>query len=233
MSCGRAGPRDDLDRRLLDHFAGRFSRPATLEYCEYDVSADEVARICGGRTLLEEGLVERFVSHNRLGFVGDYWTAFPPFAGNVAAFCRRGSLTLEHDLAFFFLHLGPHGAFDGSDVALLGEWVEDLLRPWERPIERGERLWWTEHALDYLALHARLGGDPAAAVRANLERQEQPTALVSALSDFIDRGGCLDEARAGAHLEGFGRSVANQMLPTDELVTATEIALVLAALRQL
>jgi len=36
---------DDLDDRLSKHFAARFARPETLDFCEYDVDRQEVLQL--------------------------------------------------------------------------------------------------------------------------------------------------------------------------------------------
>ena len=86
---------DDLDHRILEHFSRRFPKPSGMDYCEYDVSADEVEQLCGDPELYARTtLLSSFTFHNRLGMFGD-WRNFPPFCGEIAVLCRRLALSYE------------------------------------------------------------------------------------------------------------------------------------------
>jgi len=226
--------RDDLDERLLRHFAARFPKPDTLDFCVYDVSQDEVDQICRHEAPNEvTGLIETFVSHNRLGMFGD-WRDFSPFAGEVAVICRRRSLTLEHDLAFFHLHSSRYGRFDSQDFPLLLEWTEDILMPWRRPIARDDILYWSEHALDYLALCCKLGGDAEFILAENVARSSAiqcPTELMKALKEFLDENEHCDEAKIEQHFDAMAGSWDNQALPGNDFVDRSSVKKVSSAVK--
>lgn len=224
---------DDLDERLLEHFETWFPRPETLEFCEFDSSAESVSRLCREPDLYEDaGLLRHFVSGVRLGMVGD-WRDFPPFAGVVAVFSRRESLLSEHDWAPLYLHASPAGAFGQAERDLLREWCEDLLLPWRREVEREAYLDLPEHALDALGLYALLGGEPFRAIEANLGRlTEGPTALLTALYEFTGPRG-VEANRVRVHFAGMRESFQNQELPELREDLSAPVDKVLSALDML
>jgi hypothetical protein len=180
---------DALDEELLDHFGARFPKPASIDFCDYDVNPEDAVRLCSDpRLYANEKLIWTFVRHNRYGMFGD-WRDFPAFVGDLAVFCRREPMMLQGDHGFFFLHLAEGGAFNGEDRALLRRWVEDMLMPWERPIERSTMhlfgLYKHEQDWSYLGLLIELGGDVNEVLARNLERSRfiEVTKLARGLSE--------------------------------------------------
>ena len=217
---------DDLDEQLLRDLSSRFPKPDSLEFCEYDVTPAEVEQLCQHPRPFEvDGLIPTFVAHNRLGMFGG-WRDFPFFAGDVAVYCRRASLRLEYDLAFFHLHASEYGKFNTQDAQLLKAWVEDILLPWRRPLARNEVLEWWEHALGYLALYCTLGGNTNVIVTENIARSQQgaPTELVRALAEFFTDREELDATRVLRHFEGMATSADNQELPSKDFVRRSSVA---------
>ncbi|MBL4844861.1 MAG: hypothetical protein JKY65_04975 [Planctomycetes bacterium] len=222
---------DALDHLLLGHFEDWFPRPSTLDFCEYDASADDVQRLCEANDLYEDaGLIWLVASHARLGLVGD-WTCYPAFTGHLTVFTRRRSLISEFDLAFLFLHSSPAGRFSSSETALLKDWSCDLLLPWRAPlVERRDLFDVAAHALDLLALHSLWGGDVEAVLELNLQQVDgAPTPLVSALLDFVGKRG-VQEDRVRAHFSSLFTSFDNQSLPKVDLCLSRPIDDVLTAL---
>gem|GEM_PF-4625207 len=177
---------DELDDRLLSAFAGAFPRPNEIPFCDQDVLPADMVELCTGVDQHENiDLIPTFVSHNRLGMFGD-WTQFPAFAGEAAVIARRDSFTLEFDLLFLYLHTSVCGYFDDSLSSLLVEWVEDILMPWNRIIERKDLFWWEIHAIGYLGIYRNAGGDPTHIIQENIARSRSissPTPLLKIIHD--------------------------------------------------
>jgi len=214
---------DAFDDDLLEHFDSRFPKPDRIELCELDVRLEEARLACQSR-LFETDLAPRFASNNRLGLLGDC-RDFPAFAAELMVFCRRARSLHECDLAFFFLHSLPAGAFSEEDRGLVGAWVDDVLMPWRRPIERSDPLGLPEHALSYLALVSLLGGDPCQRVGANLDRlsgSDSPPLLVS-LRPALDRRGRVRKDVVRRHFQRLNASSDNQDLPVSELVAEDHV----------
>lgn len=241
---------DDLDNRLLESFSATFSRPSEVDYSDYDVWEEEVDQLCQGERPFElEGLIPSFASHNRLGMFGD-WEDFPPFAGDVAVFCRRESLTFEYDLAPYILHTSPYGMFRALNKSILREWIEDVLMPWNRPIDRGNHLeeW---HVIGYFGIYCNLGGKPEFIIKENIDRSQRNrgnTDLINTLSVFkrIEDSLRLNQTRPDpanprkkfledgirAHLHNYHYCFDNQVLPdhSDDFVSRDSVEKIVASI---
>jgi hypothetical protein len=218
---------DELDEQLLSHFAARFPKPASIDFCDYDVRPEHAAKLCtDARLYANQELIWTFVRHNRLGMFGD-WRNFPAFVGDLAVFCRREPMMMEGDHGFFFLHLGQHGSFDEEDRALLRRWVEDILMPWHRPLRRSPVMHWCRQELSYLGLLIELGGDVHEVLARNLERSRfvERTKLARALSDPFPT-----EETVREHFESL-MFTDNQKLPLERYVRPTLVDEVWAAIR--
>lgn len=205
---------DELDQQLLTHFAARFPKPASIDFCDYDVRPEHAELLVSDpRLYANQDLIWTFVRHNRLGMFGD-WRDFPAFVGDLAVFCRREPMMMEGDHGFFFLHLSEHGVFDADDRALLRRWVEDILLPWESPLRRSSVLHWHRHECSYLALLIELGGDVHEVLARNLERSRfvEVTPLARALSDPFPT-----EAELREHFDWL-MFTDNQVLPTKRYI---------------
>lgn len=212
---------DALDEVLLAHFGTRFPKPTSIDFCDYDVAPEDAARLCTDpRLYANEGLIGTFVRHNRYGMLGD-WRDFPAFVGDLAVFCRRQPMMLDGDHGFFFLHLAEGGAFDDEDRALLRRWVEDILMPWKRSIERSTMhvfgVYKYEQDWSYLGLLIELGGDVNEVLARNLERSRftEVTKLARALSQGDAR-----EAEFREHFKSL-LLADNQTPPTKRFVRRT------------
>ncbi|MDF1663866.1 MAG: hypothetical protein P1V97_19000 [Planctomycetota bacterium] len=213
---------DDLDRRLLAHFSRRFPKPSTLDYCAFDAKHEEIMQLCNSTELyLQTDLLRSFVSNNRWGLIGD-WKDFPAFVGDLTVLSSRHSLDCEHDHAFFFLHLSPHGDFDAADRALLKEWINRFLSPVSQR-HKSRTAHWGEHALDYLAIYAILGGELNFAVEQILEHRDW---WLTGLKEFVDPDGHAMTEDIRRHFKELQNSTDNQRLPTTVFIDPSVIAAV-------
>lgn len=120
---------DRLDREILEVFATDHPRPSSIGYCDYDVSEDEVQRLCVGIDPYNDTkLIDRFSWHVTLGMFGES-KDFPPFAGYVAVVSRREGLNFPNEYRFFQLHIGSGGLFSTDAKRVIGLWAKDILYP--------------------------------------------------------------------------------------------------------
>ena len=216
-------PKDDLDTRLLEHFAHRFPRPTTLDFCAYDVDREEVQLLCQYphpfalvsqsitplallQPPLERDLLHTYIFNLRYEMFGN-WKDFPAFAGMMCCYFRRESFLLDNLLSPFLLHLGYSGLFQKEDIPILREWTDDILMPWKRSISRESGFPDYSNVLSYLLIHAALDGNIENILSENIaysKKTARPTAIITCL--YYE----LDDHKQRFHLDGIESYVHKQ-----------------------
>ena len=185
---------DTLDTYILSHFQQSHPRPASLDFCAYDIDKEEVMILChhprpfdsfsyqveGSKTRQSRCIISLFLSNCSYEMMGT-WKDFPAFAAICAVWLRRNSPTFENNLSPYFIHCNEHGSFTETDKEILKTWVQDILRA-----DPNSKTFY-EECLSYLILYEALGGNVSSILKENISASSQNhTPLYQAILDTCE-----------------------------------------------